>query len=274
MAGGDDRYLGTASVIADRCIVCGARPAEGHHEPPRSRFPGREAEIPVFSLCGPGNAGGCHALAHRNGGTLTIKPTNDSRWTHAVADERAAAAINRRRKAHGLKPVKPGIEFLCAAHRQADEDEGKVLFALKRRIDEASVVGVAAAWEAGQALRQAREEIETGRTRPETAEMWREFLDSLEKPLSKGQASKLMTIATLPREAAMRLSAVNAYQAARAVRDGLLELDEAVELASQLSAQDFRLEVWGGEEDKRECGICPVDGGPCRRAAKGGDDEG
>lgn len=62
--------MGRPSVKADRCLVCGAAsPLDQHHVVPRSAGKaydetGRELRKPTVTLCGPGNAGGCHGLAH------------------------------------------------------------------------------------------------------------------------------------------------------------------------------------------------------------------
>lgn len=62
--------MGRPSVKADRCLVCGAAsPLDQHHVVPRSAGKaydetGRELRKPTVTLCGPGNASGCHGLAH------------------------------------------------------------------------------------------------------------------------------------------------------------------------------------------------------------------
>ena len=59
------------SVIAPRCAVCGrARPLNQHHVVRRGAGRlyrnGVEVPKPTITLCGSGNASGCHGLAHAN----------------------------------------------------------------------------------------------------------------------------------------------------------------------------------------------------------------
>ena len=111
----DRAFLGTESVLSDRCIFCGAKADEDHHQPPKSRIPkAMHHLIPTFSACAFGNhAGKCHALLHGNGGRVILKPTTDPRYAYAIADEFAAADINKRRKRHGLPKIRASVEFLA-----------------------------------------------------------------------------------------------------------------------------------------------------------------
>lgn len=57
------------SIEGDRCAVCGRGwPLNRHHMVPRSAGElyedGRKLKKPTIVLCGFGNAGGCHGLAH------------------------------------------------------------------------------------------------------------------------------------------------------------------------------------------------------------------
>ena len=58
------------TIRADHCIVCGATfPLNQHHIVPRSAGKlyspsGREIVKPTITLCGYGNASGCHGKAH------------------------------------------------------------------------------------------------------------------------------------------------------------------------------------------------------------------
>lgn len=61
--------MGAESVELDRCAVCGrAWPLNRHHVVPRSKgelwVGGRRLPKPTVTLCGNGNASGCHGLAH------------------------------------------------------------------------------------------------------------------------------------------------------------------------------------------------------------------
>lgn len=63
--------MGKPSIKAHRCVVCGCTyPLNNHHIVRRSAgkmyVNGIELEKPVITLCGSGNASGCHGLAHEN----------------------------------------------------------------------------------------------------------------------------------------------------------------------------------------------------------------
>lgn len=63
--------MGKPSVKADHCCVCGAtHPLNNHHIVRRSAgkmyIGGVELKKPTVTLCGIGNASGCHGLAHEN----------------------------------------------------------------------------------------------------------------------------------------------------------------------------------------------------------------
>lgn len=58
------------SVVTDHCVVCGKTwPLNQHHPVRRSAgnlfgWDGKAVEKPTLTLCGSGNASGCHGLAH------------------------------------------------------------------------------------------------------------------------------------------------------------------------------------------------------------------
>lgn len=63
--------MGKPSIKATRCVVCGCTyPLNNHHIVRRSAgkmyVNGVELDKPVITLCGSGNASGCHGLAHEN----------------------------------------------------------------------------------------------------------------------------------------------------------------------------------------------------------------
>ena len=56
---------GKPDLIRPWCVVCGHRATNHHHVIPKAMGGTRhESEIPLLSLCGMGNASGCHGLAH------------------------------------------------------------------------------------------------------------------------------------------------------------------------------------------------------------------
>lgn len=59
--------LDRPSMVQSRCAVCGRPAANRHHVVMKGAggLPSRvERRIPLLSLCGMGNADGCHGLAH------------------------------------------------------------------------------------------------------------------------------------------------------------------------------------------------------------------
>lgn len=63
--------MGKPSIKMDRCAICGKTwPLNQHHIVKRSAGKmyrgGIELEKPTVTLCGSGNASGCHGLAHQN----------------------------------------------------------------------------------------------------------------------------------------------------------------------------------------------------------------
>ena len=87
--------MGKPSVKADRCLVCGAAsPLDQHHVVPRSAGKaydgsGRELRKPTLTLCGPGNAGGCHGAAHDHRLHFRWAAGKDGggRWEALLTDE-------------------------------------------------------------------------------------------------------------------------------------------------------------------------------------------
>lgn len=79
----DEMYT-APSVRREWCVVCG-RPAQNdHHVIPGARHATREhPESPTLSLCGMGNASGCHGAAHAH--RLHFRFTD--RWEYMWTDE-------------------------------------------------------------------------------------------------------------------------------------------------------------------------------------------
>jgi hypothetical protein len=109
----DAAWLDRPGLKSDRCVVCGSAASNNHHEPPRSRFhKSDEPRIPTFSLCGGGNASGCHGLAHNNGGSLVIKPSATGAWYAYVLGDFAVRSVNARRRRNGRRQIQERVEFL------------------------------------------------------------------------------------------------------------------------------------------------------------------
>ncbi len=148
---------------------------------------------------------------------------------------------------------------------------GDVLHEAKRDLDGAQRLGGSLSWTIGDKLAAVWDALAGSLPPAQARKQYRAFLDSLEHPLSPGQASRLKTFAQLRSEAARTLPAYKGYYAARAVLEGRLTEREAVELAHGLSVHDFQAAVWPDEKGAAvKERACPVDGRPCPRAAKAG----
>lgn len=64
----DQRLAGKPDMIRDHCIFCGRKRTNEHHLIPKSRLPkgymDSDAISPRLSVCGQGNASGCHGKLH------------------------------------------------------------------------------------------------------------------------------------------------------------------------------------------------------------------
>lgn len=86
-----------SSVVLDRCAVCGRTwPLNQHHIVRRGAGNlyrhGVAVPKPTVTLCGSGNAGGCHGLAHQN--------RLHFRWVRSMQPVRAGAFPERERGGH------------------------------------------------------------------------------------------------------------------------------------------------------------------------------
>lgn len=76
--------LGKPSMIRRHCVVCGLPATNKHHVIPKGMGGTRlEPRIPKLSLCGMGNASGCHGMAHS--GRLHFK-WDGTRWMFRTTD--------------------------------------------------------------------------------------------------------------------------------------------------------------------------------------------
>lgn len=77
------------SITADHCLVCGRHwPLNQHHVVRRGAgqliCDGKPVKKPTLTLCGSGNTGGCHGLAHQN--RLHFRLI-DNWWWYLITDE-------------------------------------------------------------------------------------------------------------------------------------------------------------------------------------------
>lgn len=86
------------SVRRDYCVVCGKPATNNHHVIPNCRHETRDhPESPTLSLCGMGNASGCHGMAHDHKlhfracpiriETLGCEPRVSYLWEYLVTEE-------------------------------------------------------------------------------------------------------------------------------------------------------------------------------------------
>lgn len=68
------------SLVREWCVVCG-RPATNLHHVVYRSHGGKDS--PLVSLCGFGNASGCHGLVHHN----RIHFRYTGRWEYLITDE-------------------------------------------------------------------------------------------------------------------------------------------------------------------------------------------
>lgn len=98
------RLLDKPSVVGEWCAVCGA-PATNRHHVVFKGMGGRskaiEGRIPLVSLCGMGNTGGCHGLVHSR---KLFMDWRDG-WVYLLCDE--PTKIDDAMRADGWKPL-PG----------------------------------------------------------------------------------------------------------------------------------------------------------------------
>lgn len=77
------------TIATDHCVICGRRwPLNQHHVVYRSQGQlvrdGRKVRKPTLTLCGSGNASGCHGLAHHH--RLHFR-YEDGHWLYLKTDE-------------------------------------------------------------------------------------------------------------------------------------------------------------------------------------------
>ena len=73
---------GAPSVKRPYCVVCGKLATNDHHVIPNARHATREhPESPTLSLCGMGNASGCHGDAHDHKLHFRVVPVEVTRFS-------------------------------------------------------------------------------------------------------------------------------------------------------------------------------------------------
>ena len=92
----NEHLLGKPSLHGERCCVCGRAAQNNHHVIIKGMGGSKvERDIPTVPLCGMGNTGGCHGLAHsgrlfldyRDGGWKYLESTEPITLLEAMGRE-------------------------------------------------------------------------------------------------------------------------------------------------------------------------------------------
>lgn len=233
----------SVALRSSRCCLCHSKANNNHHEPPKGEVGDHDDTI---TLCGTGNADGCHGLAHHNGGGIhLVKPrVEGDPWHFIPTDKDAADALTRRRKAHGLPRVQVGFRY-CVITVEDCEGLDEAPPSAGEEFDRSAYIRSTA--------------TETFRTLDTAiATHWREravliFNAHADLPkadyhewvtedcgMSKALASKSRTVvAALGETLGADLDSERQYMAARAVKRGLMSADEAVAQLRSMPLHDF-----------------------------------
>ena len=79
-----DRLLGKPSIETEACPFCGRVAMNRHHILPKGMGGTRRRDIPTVTVCGMGNASGCHGRLHDH--TLELDWDDEAGWWHRLAD--------------------------------------------------------------------------------------------------------------------------------------------------------------------------------------------
>lgn len=256
-------------IRSSRCIICHEPATNNHHHPPKGEVGDHDQTI---TLCGFGNANGCHGLAHHNGGTLKLFPGET--W-HFVADKKAAEAISRRRKRHSLPKVREGFRYAVVPVEACEgldalPDEPSEVAAQSRYGEEEHELAAAYAEVASadytvfrcraERLAMARDWFRKNRSDADFRE-WRLSLTDSEGnpiPVTDKAASEMLTVVdNLPDGIARSLPVSRQVLLARAVRDGVGKVDDLLPHAESLTARAFEEEFLGREPYSPPSGLCP-----------------
>lgn len=76
-----ERLYGRPSIETELCPFCGRMATNRHHIIPKGLGGSkREKDIPTVTVCGMGNASGCHGKLHGNGGRIYLDWNDDGFW--------------------------------------------------------------------------------------------------------------------------------------------------------------------------------------------------
>lgn len=259
------------------CPVCGMPSANSHHVVPKGMGGTSGPEGPRMPLDGIGNTSGCHRLAHGHG--LTFRYSETCGWSF-IANDEAAADINKRRKRTGLPRIHGGqhacvptpdfdaVDDPAAGDAPDSAAVGQELASIESDMDEMDGLTGNLAWIEGNRLVRVRELKAIGRGKRDAARAFVDWYTNV-RHMSRSQVSKLEAFAQLS-EASADLGVSKGYEVARAVADGLATEDEAASIARALSVSDLRATYWPPKDATETARIvCPLDGTDCPRKNKG-----
>ena len=248
------------AIKSARCAVCWASASNGHHEPPKSHVGDHDDTI---TLCGAGNASGCHGLAHNNGGSLRLFP-GDSEW-HFTCDTKAARAINARRKRTALPAVKPTLRYAVIPIERtehmdelADADTSlSDLLAASTAAFSARDNTLAVQWrECAEIVATTYDALHDALGR-EAVAVYQDWV-TVTLGLSKSRASKMRTVTRWLGEHGKTLPADVQYHAARAVKLGRVTAAQAAAELEAGTLHDFmeRHDLAAKRERKEPMLVC------------------
>lgn len=90
-------FCGKPSIVSDRCVFCGRPATEQHHIVYRSQG---GTKLPTVSVCGWGNADGCHGLLHQHRLHLRWRDGWEWLYTDEPVKESAAREMDGWRRLH------------------------------------------------------------------------------------------------------------------------------------------------------------------------------
>jgi hypothetical protein len=272
----DAALLDLPSCIGPVCVVTGLPADAKHHHPFRSSIPkDQQHRIPQFSVAGFGNADKVHGLLHHHD---IVPRFSDATGWWFVATEKGARSLNRMRAKTGLTPVRAGREFPAYIPHDSEfsdagcpepltADDGDALAAIAAKFAEASALEGTLAWTEGALLIEARDIIARRvEGKREAAQRFADFfVDELH--IDKSTVTRRITFASVLPSDCADLGAVKGYEVARAVRDGLMKRDEAVNLGRLLSVSDFRAAL-KGDTPADDAPCCPTCGRKMKKGAE------
>lgn len=256
IAPADLALLDKPSLIQGRCCLCGDPAQNKHHAPPKSRIPKRmHKRIPLLAVCGIGNTSGCHRLLHG-----FIEPRYEDEWSFACDDEAARAEVNERREANGLLAAYDPYDIPAFVEPHAEAQDtlpDELTYEAWRLVSAIDNETRTAEWQKATMLLVIRNDLHRTYGIKAGGKLFKE--QYTEHGISTTQASRLTDwvefLAGTPD--ADTLGVTRGYNAAVAVKRGVLSAEDAIRDAGTLSVSDFRAAYLGAESREPSPLTCP-----------------